>query len=69
MSILAGRYQIIAQLGGGGFGVTYLAKDLLQPSQPECVVKQLYPNQNNLRVLEYFTKKVDISNSWLEISK
>ncbi|MBD2179204.1 AAA-like domain-containing protein [Pseudanabaena sp. FACHB-1998] len=41
--ILAGRYQIIKPLGGGGFGRTFLAKDLQLPNTPTCVVKQLKP--------------------------
>ncbi|MEA5618368.1 bifunctional serine/threonine-protein kinase/formylglycine-generating enzyme family protein [Cronbergia sp. UHCC 0137] len=60
MSILAGRYEIIEQLGGGGFAITYLAKDKLQPSEPQCVVKQLYPHQNNSRVLEFFRNEAVI---------
>lgn len=45
-SILAGRYQIMKPLGGGGFGQTFLAKDLQLPNQPRCVVKQLKPQLN-----------------------
>jgi serine/threonine protein kinase len=40
---LGGRYQIIKQLGMGGFGRTYLAEDLHLPGCPQCVVKQLKP--------------------------
>lgn len=40
-AILAGRYQIVKPLGGGGFGQTFLARDLQLPNQPACVVKQL----------------------------
>ena len=45
--ILAGRYQIIKSLGGGGFGRTFLAKDLQLPDNPTCVVKQFRPQINN----------------------
>jgi len=40
---LAGRYQIIKPLGRGGFGQTFLAKDLHLPDRPLCVIKQLKP--------------------------
>jgi serine/threonine-protein kinase len=45
--ILAGRYQIVKPLGGGGFGRTFLARDLQLPNQPACVVKQLRPKFQN----------------------
>ena len=44
---LGGRYQVIRYLGGGGFGQTYLAKDLHLPGKPFCVVKQLKPKVAN----------------------
>ena len=39
--LLAGRYQITEVLGGGTFGRTYLAKDMMRPRHPFCVVKEL----------------------------
>jgi tetratricopeptide (TPR) repeat protein len=38
---LAGRYQILSYLGGGGFGETYVACDTQLPGNPQCVVKKL----------------------------
>lgn len=38
---LGGRYQVIRPLGTGGFGRTFLAKDLHLPGHPLCAVKQL----------------------------
>ncbi|MGF1479460.1 MAG: protein kinase [Cyanophyceae cyanobacterium] len=40
-SILDDRYQILAQLGGGGFGRTYLAQDL--QCREKCVLKEFAP--------------------------
>jgi serine/threonine-protein kinase len=42
-TILAGHYRIVRALGGGGFGQTFLAKDIHLPGNPLCVVKQLKP--------------------------
>lgn len=42
-TVLDGRYQLIKKLGAGGFGQTYLARDIRRPGHPQCVVKQLRP--------------------------
>ncbi|NJK30044.1 MAG: CHASE2 domain-containing protein [Acaryochloris sp. SU_5_25] len=47
VSLLAGRYRNIAPLSQGGFGKTYLAKDIKRPGYPQCVVKQLQPRENS----------------------
>ena len=39
---LDGRYEILKPLGTGGFGKTFLARDLRIPGMPFCVVKQLH---------------------------
>ncbi|MBD2019835.1 CHASE2 domain-containing protein [Leptolyngbya sp. FACHB-36] len=44
---LADRYEITKVLGAGGFGETYIAKDIRLPGAPLCVVKQLRPVTNN----------------------
>ncbi len=41
--LLGGRYQVIRQLGGGGFGQTFLAEDQHLPGRPFCVIKHLRP--------------------------
>ncbi len=60
VTILAGRYEITRQLGRGGFAITLLARDIMQPSKPLCVVKQLRPNQTHPRVIDFFYKEAKI---------
>lgn len=38
---LGGRYEIVTELGQGGFAITYLATDKHRPGNPDCLVKQL----------------------------
>jgi serine/threonine protein kinase/tetratricopeptide (TPR) repeat protein len=42
-SIVGKRYQLVAELGRGGFGITYLAKIIDSQEESLCVVKQLQP--------------------------
>jgi serine/threonine-protein kinase len=37
------RYAILKILGRGGFGITFLAKNMMLPGKPLCVIKQLCP--------------------------
>ncbi|AFY31543.1 bifunctional serine/threonine-protein kinase/formylglycine-generating enzyme family protein [Calothrix sp. PCC 7507] len=60
MTILAGRYEIIGQLGGRGFAITFLAKDHLQSSNPLCVVKQLRPYHIHPQLVELFEQEITI---------
>lgn len=41
--IVGGRYQIIAELGRGGFGLTYLAEDKKNVDGIPCVIKHFQP--------------------------
>lgn len=49
---LAGRYQIVRHLGGGGFGQAFLARDAHLPGNPECVVKRLQPQVQDAQTLQ-----------------
>jgi len=49
-SLIAGRYQIVNTLAGGGFGETFLARDTHMPSQRLIVIKRLKPVNSNHRV-------------------
>jgi serine/threonine-protein kinase len=50
-TILAGHYQLLKPLGGGGFGQTFLARDIHLPGNPLCVVKQLQPTSKDTATL------------------
>lgn len=41
--VLDGRYQVVRNLGEGGFSKTFLAEDTRRPGKPICVVKHLQP--------------------------
>ena len=49
--ILGSRYKIVEYLAEGGFGRTYLAKDIQLPGKDICVVKQLYPSSQSQQFL------------------
>ncbi|MCJ8278707.1 MAG: tetratricopeptide repeat protein [Rivularia sp. ALOHA_DT_140] len=49
---LVGRYQIVSNLGGGGFGETFVAYDTHLPGSPKCVVKKLKPQANDPTTLQ-----------------
>lgn len=50
--LLRDRYQGIRELGRGGFGATFLAKDESLPGSPYCVIKQLRPAASSPHVLQ-----------------
>ncbi|MGJ3251018.1 MAG: CHASE2 domain-containing protein [Elainellaceae cyanobacterium] len=51
-TLLKGRYKIINVLGAGGFGQTYLAEDVQQSEQAQCVVKQFKPASQDTKFLK-----------------
>jgi serine/threonine protein kinase len=50
-TILARRYLIQSLLGRGGFGITFLARNLGLPGHPLCVIKKLLPRSTAPRLI------------------
>lgn len=44
---LADRYQILKRLGSGGFGETFLARDLRDAERRRCIIKQFKPDSDD----------------------
>lgn len=49
---LGGHYHLLQELGGGGFGHTFIAEDRYLPGYPRCVVKLLKPHSQDPALLE-----------------
>jgi serine/threonine protein kinase, bacterial len=64
--LLNNRFEILEQLGQGGFGTTFLAADTHMPSQRRCVVKQLRPETPNQRSYEMALQKFQEEAATLE---
>lgn len=53
------RYQVLRMIGRGGFGVTFLARDVSLPGEPMCVIKQLCPKVSEPSALENARKRFE----------
>ena len=53
------RYEILKILGRGGFGITFLARDIFLPGRPLCVIKQLCPKVNDAAALQQARKRFE----------
>ncbi len=50
--LVGGHYEVTERLGGGGFGETYLSRDLHLPDRPLRVIKRLCPQIQEAKVLQ-----------------
>jgi serine/threonine protein kinase len=57
---LAKRYQIRSLLSSGGFGVTFLARNIYLPGQPLCIVKKLAPKVTDPKLIERAYRQFDL---------
>ncbi|MEB3309091.1 MAG: protein kinase [Snowella sp.] len=63
---LNNRYQILATLGRGGFGETFLAIDTHMPSARKCVIKQLKPLVEDPEIPEWLKERFQREAAILE---
>ena len=54
-----GRYGVIRVLGKGGFGVTFLARDMAKKNRPLCVIKQLCPKVSDSEAFQRACKRFE----------
>ena len=50
--VLFKQYKIIEEIARGGFGHTYITRDLAFPDNPRLVLKHLCPKHQDPRILE-----------------
>lgn len=65
-SLINLRYQVLNELGEGGFGTTFLAKDIQMPSRRRCVIKQLKPMSDRPEVFAVVRQRFDREATVLE---
>ena len=63
---LNNRYQIVATLGRGGFGETFLATDTHMPSARKCVIKLLKPLVEDPEVPQWLKERFQREAAILE---
>jgi serine/threonine protein kinase len=61
-SILPQKYQVRSLLGRGGFGVTFLARNISLPGEPLCVIKKLAPRFTDPQLMAIARKQFDLES-------
>ena len=65
-TMLENRYQILQELGDGGFGKTFIAEDTHIPSRRRCVIKQLKPMNESSQVYQLVKQRFQREAAVLE---
>ena len=63
--VIGGKYQIIKELGSGGFATTYLAQ-INDTTGRKCVIKQLQPRFNSPAIWENARERLDTEGMVLQ---
>jgi serine/threonine protein kinase len=58
--VLTDRYVIRSLLGRGGFGITFLARNIHLPGEPLCVIKKLAPQFTDPSQIEIARQQFDL---------
>jgi serine/threonine protein kinase len=58
--LLAKRYLIQSQLGRGGFGITFLARNIYLPGQPFCAIKKLAPKFTDPKLITTASRQFEL---------
>jgi serine/threonine protein kinase len=60
--ILSKKYKIRSVLSRGGFGVTYLARNISLPGEPLCVIKKFAPRVTDPNLIAIARKQFDLES-------
>ena len=58
-NLFRNRYEILRVLGKGGFGVTFLVRDVALKDAPLCVIKQLCPKVQDPTIFQRASKRFE----------
>jgi serine/threonine protein kinase len=60
--ILANKYKVRSLLGRGGFGITFLARNICLPGEPLCVIKKFAPRVTEPKLIAIAHDQFDLES-------